>query len=54
MADILLAIGSVFTATTGWFSSIAVLFTTTAILQLGIAMTVIGFVVGILHRLVRG
>lgn len=54
MATILTAIGLVFTATMTYFGDVAGLFVTTPILQLGLAMTVIGFVVGILHRLVRG
>ena len=53
MSLILTAIGLVFTAVMGYFAQIAALFTDTPILQLGLAMMVIGFVVGILQRLIR-
>lgn len=51
MAAILTAIGLVFAQVMTQFADVAELYTTTPILQIGVAFVVIGFVVGILTRL---
>lgn len=52
MEALLTAIGSVFTQIITWVGTVCETVVTTPLLQLGLAFVVIGFVVGIIKRLI--
>ena len=54
MAAMMTAIGEVVTGIVGMFSSILGLFTTEPILQFGLGLTVVGFVIGKAKSLKKG
>lgn len=52
MESLLTSIGSVFTQVISWVGTVCQTIITTPLLQFGLAFVVIGFVVGIIRRLI--